>query len=206
MRLKKIVLSITVLTLYAFSNNTYEIIEQDLISEIENKAPERERKMEEQKKIIAEKIENITGEIVSKAKINRIKYIDPSYTLDKDIPKYNRFGKQEGVLYKKGYTFNPIDYMNIMPPDFIVFNPCDNNESKYVKKLIEDYAQNLKDYMLVNSGCKNKDLKQTDFNSKVYFLTTEMKDKFQVEHTVSIIYIDKEKKRIAIEEVLVDDD
>ena len=48
--IKRIVLLITSLIVYAFSNNTYEIKEQDLISEIENKAPEIEKKMEEQKK------------------------------------------------------------------------------------------------------------------------------------------------------------
>ena len=71
--------------------------------------------------------------------------------------------------------------------------------------LIKDYEEKLKDYMLVNSGCKNKDLRKTEFNSKVYFLTKEMRDKFEVEHTVSIIYIDKEKKRIAVKEVSADE-
>ena len=28
-------------------------------------------------------------------------YIDPTYTLEQDIPKYNRYGQYEGV-YKKG--------------------------------------------------------------------------------------------------------
>ena len=48
-------------------------------------------------------------------------------------------------------------------------------------------------------------LRKTEFNSKVYFLTKEMRDKFEVEHTVSIIYIDKEKKRIAVKEVSADE-
>lgn len=60
-------------------------------------------------------------------KENRIKYID-QHILDRDIPKYNKFGKQEGVLYKKGYTFNPIEYMTSIASDFIVFNPCDYSE------------------------------------------------------------------------------
>lgn len=205
MVLNRIVILIISLSIILVAN-TYEIKEQDLIMEIENKAPELEKKMEEQKKVVIEKIENLTGEFLQKAKENRIKYIDPTYILDKDIPRYDKFGKNIGVLYKKGYTFNPIDFMNIIPPDFIVFNACDSNESLYVKSLMKKYEDKTKDYMLVNSGCKNKDLKKTEFNSKVYFLTKEMKDKFELEHTISIIYIDKEKKKIAVKEIVINDE
>ena len=34
------------------------------------------------------------------------------------------------------------------------------------------------------------------------FLTKEMKDKFKLEHTISIVYIDKDKKRIAVKEIM----
>ncbi len=205
MVLNKIVIVIMSLSTILLST-TYEIKEQDLILEIENKAPELEKKIEEQKKVIIEKIDNLTGETLFRAKENRTKYIDPTYVLDKDIPKYNKFGNKEGVLYKKGYTFNPIDFMSVLPPDFIVFNACDSSESEYVKNIMKEYEEKSKDYMLVNSGCKNKDLKKTEFNSKVYFLTKEMKDKFEIEHTVSIIYIDKDKKRIAVKEVVANDE
>lgn len=205
MVLNKIVIVIMSLSTILLST-TYEIKEQDLILEIENKAPELEKKIEEQKKVIIEKIDNLTGETLFRAKENRTKYIDPTYVLDKDIPKYNKFGNKEGVLYKKGYTFNSIDFMSVLPPDFIVFNACDSSESEYVKNIMKEYEEKSKDYMLVNSGCKNKDLKKTEFNSKVYFLTKEMKDKFEIEHTVSIIYIDKDKKRIAVKEVVANDE
>lgn len=190
---------------FASGGNTYELKEQDLITEIENKAPEIEKKLEEDKKVIIEKIENLAGETLSKAKENQIKYIDPTYILDRDIPRYNQFGKLEGILYKKGYSFNPIEYMKVLPPDFIIFNACDLGETEYVKKIMGEYEEKSKDYMLVNSGCKNKDLKKTEFNSKVYFLTKEMKDKFKLEHTISIVYIDKDKKRIAVKEVASDE-
>ena len=69
---------------------------------------------------------------------------------------------------------------------------------------MKEYEDKSKDYMLVNAGCKNKDLKLTEFKGKVYFLTKEMKEKFEIEYTVSIIYIDKDKKRIAVKEVIAD--
>ena len=198
---------LAVLSVSSFANggNTYELKEQDLITEIESKAPELEAKIEKQKEKIKEKIKNFSGELLSVAKENKTRYIDPTFTLDKDIPRYNKLGHQDGVLYKKGYVFNPIDYMKALPPDFIVFNPCDKNESDFVKELMKEYEEKSKDYMLVNSGCKNKELKQTEFKGKVYFLTIEMINKFQLEHTVSIVYVDKDKKRIAIKEIVVNE-
>ncbi|MGJ0493289.1 hypothetical protein [Aliarcobacter cryaerophilus] len=204
MYLKRIVILLISISVLLSAKDTYDIKEQDLISEIENQAPVIEKKIEEEKEKITKKIENLSGEILTDAKENRIKYIDPTYILDRDIPKYNKFGKQEGVLYKKGYTFNPIEYMTSLPPDFIVFNPCDYSEREYVKTLMKEYEDKSKDYMLVNAGCKNKDLKLTEFKGKVYFLTKEMKEKFEIEYTVSIIYIDKDKKRIAVKEVIAD--
>lgn len=198
---------LAVLSVSSFANggNTYELKEQDLITEIESKAPELEAKIEKQKEKIKEKIKNFSGELLSVAKENKTRYIDPTFTLDKDIPRYNKLGHKDGVLYKKGYVFNPIDYMKTLPPDFIVFNPCDKNESDFVKELMKEYEEKSKDYMLVNSGCKNKELKQTEFKGKVYFLTIEMINKFQLEHTVSIVYVDKDKKRIAIKEIVVNE-
>lgn len=188
-----------------FANNTYEIKEQDFISEIESKKDIVASKLEEEKNRQSEKIENYTGEILSKAPISNIFTIDPTFTLDKDIPKYNKVGQQIGVLYKKGYKFNPIEYMTIVPPNMLVFNACDEKEGNYINTLIKQYESNSKDYMLVNSGCKNKDVKTSSFSKKVYFLTKEMIDKFQLKHTVSIISVNKDKKRIVVEEVNVDE-
>jgi len=200
----KIVLILSILVTYSLANNIYEIKEQDLITEIENKVPELENHIKEQKKKITKKIEDYAGEHLASANISRVKYIDPSYTLNKDIPKYNQFGHKEGILYKKGYKFNPIEYIKTLPPDFIVFNVCNENERDYVKDLIKEYENKVKDYMLVNSGCKNIDIKKTDFKGKVYFLTQQMKNKFKLEHTISVVYIDKDKKRIAIKEIVAD--
>jgi|GEM_PF-1399768 len=200
----KLALILSILVTYSLANNTYEIKEQDLITEIENKVPELEKYIEDQKKKITKKIENYSGEQLSSAFTNKVKYIDPSYTLDRDIPKYNQFGQKNGILYKKGYKFNPIDYMKTLPPDFIVFNVCNENEREYVKGLIKEYESKVKDYVLVNSGCKNIDVKKTDFKGKVYFLTQQMKNKFKLEHTISVVYIDKDKKRITVKEIIAD--
>lgn len=203
--MKKIYLIALLTSCIYASTNTYDIKEQDMIQEIENKAPLLEEKMNAAKEKIKEKVLDISGEYLTKATISKDKLIDPTYTLDKDIPKYNKFGQQVGILYKKGYTFNPIALMNVIPPDFIVFNVCDNEERNYVTKLMKEYEDKQKDYMLVNSGCKNRDVKNTSFDSKVYYLTQEMKNKFDLEHTVSIVFIDKNINKIVVREVVVDE-
>jgi conjugal transfer pilus assembly protein TraW len=81
---------------FASGGNTYELKEQDLITEIESKAPELEAKIEKQKEKIKEKIKNFSGELLSVAKENKTRYIDPTFTLDKDIPRYNKLGHQDG--------------------------------------------------------------------------------------------------------------
>ncbi|MDX9814672.1 MAG: hypothetical protein RBS91_08455 [Sulfurimonadaceae bacterium] len=201
MKLK--LLPILLLPIYAdfASAPIYDIEEQYLLVDIENKKPEVEKEIERQKKVAIKKLDDLAGEKLTPAPANRTKYVDPTYVLQQDIPKYDRFGKKVGVLYKKGYKFNPIDYLHATPADFIIFNPCNSAEALKVTEIMSEYEKESRDYMLVNSGCKNKDLKKNSFNGKVYFLTAEMKDKFKVEHTISIIYVDKEKKRIAVKEI-----
>lgn len=199
---KAFLLALTVCNLFA---NTYDIKEQDFVSEIESKKDGFENRLNQERERSKEKIENYTGEILLKAPINLIKLVDPTYVLENEIPKYNKVGQKIGVLYPKGYRFNPIEYMNVLPPDMFVFNACDEAEGKYINNLIKEYESNTKDYILVNSGCKNKDVKSGNFAKKVYFLTKEMVEKFQLEHTISVISVNKEKKRIAIQEVRIDE-
>ena len=61
--------------------------------------------MEEQKKIILEKVDNISGEILTKAQKNQIKYIDPTYTLDMERLKDSSIGP---VLYLLCVNFSEV--------------------------------------------------------------------------------------------------
>lgn len=189
-----------------FANQTYEIAEQDFISEMESQKDDAQIKIEEYKKESTTKINNYAGAVLTQAIENKTRYIDPTYTLKEDIPKYDKTGKKVGLLYKKGYTFNPIEMMNFTPPDMVIFNACKENEGKFVTSLIKDYESKNKDYMLVNSGCKNEDVKKSDFVKKVYFLTTEMVEKFKLKHTVSILSVNKEMKRLVVEEVALSEE
>jgi len=200
-----ITLLVSLNTLYALGE-TYPIVEPDFIQEIEDDAPQIKKRIEKDLKEATKRIEDYTGEVLKKSKKDSITYIDPTFVLDRDIPKYNKMGQHIGTLYKKGFKFNPIKYLLVTPPDMIVFNVCDEDESKHVKDLLETNKYKDKhNYMLVNSGCKNKEVKKSDFNRKVYFLTKEMVEKFNLKETISIISVDKVQNQIKVQVVSLHD-
>lgn len=195
---KTIVIALLSLSLFG---RTYEIVEPHLIDEIKSKEGVFQENYKKQREDAFKKVDEYKGVILNKATVSKINFVDPTYTLENDIPKYNRFGQAEGILYKKGYKFNPLQYIKFTPPDLIVFNVCDKDENKYIKELLNTRYKDKENYMLVNSGCPNNELKKTDFNRKVYFLTQEMVDKFHLKNTVSIVSVDLAVKKIKIEEV-----
>lgn len=193
---------ITLLLFTSLFSQTYEIVEQDVMEEalsrkdiaIENLKKEREREIE--------KIKNYKGSLLSIATKSKIEYIDPTYTLTQDIPKVDKQGNIVGVLYKAGFTFNPLKYITMTPPDMIIFNACIKEETIKVKELIDTtYATLKKQFMLVNSGCKSEDFADDYFRNKAYFLTDEMVNKFQLKETLSIVSVDLTRKRIKVETI-----
>jgi len=188
------------------SGKTYDLIEPDFLQAIQDDLPRIKRVIKKQTKEAKLRLENITGEVLPKAYKNRTYYIDKTFTLDRDIPKYNRRGQKIGILYKKGYRFNPIKYLKVIPPDLIVFNVCEKSETKYIKKLLNTKKYKDKNnFMLVNSGCKNKIVRKSDFNRKVYFLTKEMVTDFKLKETISIVSVDMIEKMIRVKVIKTND-
>lgn len=173
---------------------TYEIAEPDMLSEIEGRKEMVVKNLESQVKREKSKIEKLSGEKLTKATKDYTYYVDPTYTLTQDIPRVNNSGKIIGVLYPKGYTFNPLDYITMTPPPIVVFNACDKKEIEVVKKIIG----NDPNYILASSGCAIKDFPR-DIGRRIYLVTEEMKKKFDLKYTVSIVSVDLKTKRIKIE-------
>jgi conjugal transfer pilus assembly protein TraW len=96
---------------------TYSIVEKDALEEIRDKARttnwERafSREMWE-KKLRAYRPSELKA--LPRAERENVFTVDLTYTLDFDIPD----GKG-GILYPKGYTFNPLDYVSF--PNTLVF-------------------------------------------------------------------------------------
>ncbi|HEM55680.1 MAG TPA: hypothetical protein ENO30_02835 [Thermodesulfobium narugense] len=170
----------------------YPIAERDFLSEIEEKAKKvepvvRKKIEEEERKFLESK-----GEILTKAKKSYSYYVDITYTLPEDIMYYDRESNQWKVLYPKGYRFNPIDYVMVDPPPIVVFNACDKSEVDFVSNFVKD---NPIGYIYVSSGCP---IGKIDSNFQIFLLTKELKDKFKLKNTVSVISIDRPKKMVLV--------
>ena len=104
---------------------TYAIAEKDALVEIEQKA----KSIDWSKVIKRKPIEEYNGPedrmSLPRAARNRSFPVDMTYTLQIDIPD----GKG-GILYPKGYTFNPLDYISFTKA-LVVINGNDQEQVKW---------------------------------------------------------------------------
>lgn len=176
------------------SAQTYKISEPDMLDEIMAKKDTLERSIKQQMDAEKDHVQNLSGEPLLKAPKTYSYYVDPTYTLKQDIPRVDNQGRQVGILYPKGYTFNPIEYLPILPPPIIVIDACDQKELDFAKR----YISTSPNAMIASSGCALKKFPK-NFNRHLFLVSPEMKEKFKLKYTVSVVYIDKTAKRIKID-------
>lgn len=167
---------------------TYPIIEQDMTEAAKSYAETEEfkHKFEEWGSKKQDQILNYSGVSLPKAPDNSSYEVSYSYTLPRDIPRVDMAGNITGVLYPKGYTFNPLLYLVQPPPPMIIFNPCDNSEKTFVDTYLKN--ENMYNKMLISTGCALKDIK--GYGEFVYPLAQKIVDKFKLRSTVSIVSVD----------------
>ena len=177
---------------------TYSIAEKSFIDEVIERKPLIEKNAKEYVKKLKNDAQNMSGESTISATKSYVYYIDPTYTLEQDIPKYNRYGQYEGVLYKKGTQVNPIKFIKAIPPDIVIFNPCDPEEKSFVQKLrITRYKD--KHFLATSTMCKVKELVKDDLGKHAFMLTKNIKEKFKIKETISIVSVDKSVNKIKVE-------
>lgn len=173
---------------------TYSIAEPDIISQVESKKGVFAKNMKKEDAKAREKMSHMSGASLVKAQKSYAYYVDPTYTLEQDIPRVDRSGNQIGILYPKGYTFNPLQYLMVAPPPIVALNACDKKELALAKSLMKDRS----DAMFASSGCELEQFPK-DTGRPLYLVTDEMKKKFELKYTLSVISIDLKVKRIKIE-------
>lgn len=173
---------------------TYKIIEPDVLSEAESRQNKAVKTIEREAKREQEEFKKLKGEPLTKATKTYAYYVDPTYTLKNDIPRVDQSGRVIGTLYPKGYRFNPLDYIRIAPPPIIAFNACSKSEVDLVKRI----SANRPDAMFASSGCEIEDFPK-DIDRQLYLVTKEMKEKFELKYTVSVVTVDMKAKRIKVE-------
>ena len=130
---------------------TYSIAETDALTEIENRLKAIDWNKNFGKDVTEKLIKNYEPPHIAylpPAKENRVFMVDMTYTLEMDIPD----GKG-GILYPKGYTFNPLDYLAV-PSTYVFIDGDDKNQVKWFKN--SEYAKSLNTRLLFTNGSYSK--------------------------------------------------
>ena len=159
----------------------YPIIEKDALDEIQSRA----KQINWGNYFSKDKIEKIIknhkpGDLktLPKAKKDRIFSVDLTYALDFDIPDGSG-----NILYPKGYTFNPLDYV-IFPNILVVIDGDDREQIDWFKG--SKYAQDPSVMLLITEGSYwnlTEKLKRP-----VFYATSDILQKFQISNLPSVVY------------------
>ena len=113
-----------------------------------------------------------------RARHDRTFMVDPTYTLPFDIPD----GKS-GILYPKGYTFNPLDYVSL--PDILVFvDGADRRQLEWFQK--SSYAKTPNVMLLLTGG--NYPEVERKLQRPVFYAPEKVTKRFKIKAVPSVLY------------------
>lgn len=128
-----------------------------------------------------------------KAKEDRIFAVDLTYTLEFDIPD----GKG-GILYPKGYTFNPLDYAGL--PNVLVFiDGEDRGQVEWFRR--SEYAKNPGAMLLLTDGSYFS--LSEKLHRPVFYATRQIVERFNLRAVPSVLY--QKEKLVEVKEIGVKD-
>jgi conjugal transfer pilus assembly protein TraW len=156
---------------------TYPIKERDALLEIEERAKSLDMKREFARVKPDRYRPEGTIALPRAAKANSFQ-VDMTYTLDMDIPD----GKG-GILYPKGYTFNPLDYIPFRKV-MVVLNGDDRDQVKWFRQ--SRYSGRPDVMLLLTEGSYLKLGK--DLGRPVFFADNRIVSKFMLKAVPSVVY------------------
>lgn len=127
--------------------------------------------------------------------------VDLSIVLNRDV-----YGANGSVVFKAGQKFNPFDRMPFTKT-VIVFNASMPKEVEAVAKLVkEEQSQNRNVLLLVTEFKSSGAFEQIksmneSWREPVYLLTPELKERFQIRATPTVVRADNKKKVFKVEEI-----
>ncbi len=156
----------------------YPIVEPDALKEIKEKAAAVD--WNAYINSVKSKIPNFKPTNVKKlktAKKDRIFTVDPTYTLE-----YNIVDHRGNIVYPKGYTFNPLDYVHY-PNKIVVINGANEKQVNWFTNL--PFAKNINTVLLISDGSYEKLSKK--LKRPVFYLTENIANRLKIEAVPSII-------------------
>jgi len=173
---------------------TYPIAEPDLLEEVKGRIPQAIEELKKKIPELREKVKNyVPPDTVSLPPAERdYSYtVALSYTLPFDIPRVDRNGNVIGILYPRGYSFNPLDYIGFDPPTLIVFNGDRREEVEWVRK---NWLNKPNSMLIITEG-KWLDLDK-QLGRPVFYLPRVMAERLRLKYTISVIYRDRKNRSL----------
>jgi len=156
---------------------TYRILEQDALTEIEDRA----RQVDWRKVLDKRKVENYQGPpdkvSLPRSKRNRSFPVEMTYTTEIDVPD----GKGS-ILYPKGYTFNPLDYVTY-PKTLVVIDGTDPIQVKWFAA--SEYDKRLDVTLLLTEGNFGTVAKR--INRPLFYADRKIIDRLKLKAVPSVI-------------------
>ncbi len=160
---------------------TYPILEEDALVQIQNKLEQYDFSKFFTKQRFLDSFhryeERISTDLPT-AKEHKIYRVDMTYTLPFDIPD----GKG-GILYPKGYTFNPLDYIKI-PFVYVIINGEDKKQVDWFKK--SKYFKKVESMPMIVKG--DVLALQEQLKIPVFYADKRIVKRFQLKAVPSIAY------------------
>jgi conjugal transfer pilus assembly protein TraW len=176
------------------AGKTYPIAERDASEELK----ERVRSVNWQKMLEKSGIERIkrykpdTAESLPRATEDRVRMVSMNYTLEFDITD----GKGN-VIYPKGYTFNPLDFMTYTRT-IVILKGADRDQVEWFKK--SPYYKKSNVMILITDG-NYYDL-SGELGQPVYFVHEKIVSRLQLRHVPSVAK--QNKRMMEVSEIDVD--
>ncbi len=175
---------------------TYHIAEPDALVEIQTQAQKTNWNKAINKEQVKNRVENFKPtnfNPLPKAQSNNKFLVDMTYIAEFDV-KDNK----GNIIYPKGYSFNPLDYI-IYPNTLIVINGDDDNQTRWFEK--SAYFNDYKTKILLSDG-SYADLSKK-WERPVYYLTQKIAKRLKLKAVPSVIK--QEKKMMAVKEIKIDE-
>lgn len=163
---------------------SYDFAEKDIIEliheHINKNKDEINARLDSERDKSKERIKNFKpkGLIpLESATQDRVFYPPLEYTLKEDI-----VGADGRVIYKKGYSFNPADYVKLHYA-MVVIDATNKREVEWLKQ--SGYLNSIAYRILLSDGSYHDMINELE--QEVFYLMPEIRKKFQIQKTPSII-------------------
>lgn len=159
---------------------TYPIAEPDALAQIKEAARKVDWSKVFSRKAQEDRIKNFKPrDLVNlpRAERDRTYLVDLTYVLPFDIPD----GKG-GVLYPKGYTINPLDYITY-PRTLVVIDGSDPKQLRWFTH--SEYADSMSVTLLITDGSYYELAKK--LNRPVFYLMEDLAERLKIEAVPSVI-------------------